>query len=265
MKIAIIGAGNMGGAIAKGLAKGQFCKAADIICTAHSQATLDRLQKENPQLTLTRDNVEATQAADYIVLAVKPWKMEEVMAEIRPVIDPQRHQIVSVAAGISFEQLENWITGEQAQMPCPPLFRIIPNTAIEVGYSVTFVAASKATEEQTEIVMKMFEELGYSWLIEEKQIPAATALASCGIAFAFRYIRANMEGGVEMGIPAAQAQRIVAQTMIGAAQLLLEKNSHPEAEIDKVTTPGGITIKGINELDHQGFNSAVIKALKACL
>ena len=264
MKIAIIGAGNMGGAIACGLAKGSIIDAQDIICTTHTEASLERLRKKNPSFTLTNNNVSAAQEADIIILAVKPWYISSLIDELRPVLDLKKHIIISVAAGLDFKSLLEMITKDADSQVSPVLFRVIPNTAIEVESSMTFVSACNASEEQTALVLNMFNELGNAMLIEEKLMAAGTALASCGIAFAFRYIRAAIEGGVELGFYPKQAQEIVAYTVKGAADLLIHKASNPEIEIDKVTTPGGITIKGLNEMEHFGFTSAVIKGLKAC-
>ena len=128
---------------------------------------------------------------------------------------------------------------------------------------MTFVSSCNATAQQEDLVVALFDELGCAMLVDEAQIAAGTALASCGIAYAMRYIRAATEGGVELGFRPAVAQKIVSYTVQGAAQLLLQSGSNPETEIDKVTTPGGITIKGLNEMEHCGFSSAVIKGLKA--
>lgn len=113
------------------------------------------------------------------------------------------------------------------------------------------------------MILKIFSELGKAELIDEKLFPAITSLTSCGIAFAFRYIRAAMEGGVEMGLKPDKAKEAIIQTLRGAANLLEANNSHPEVEIDKVTTAGGTTIKGLNEMENAGFTSAVIRGLKA--
>ena len=263
MKLTIIGAGNMGGAIAKGLSKGQLIQAKDITCTARTLQTLEALRKFNGDFQLLQDNRAAVKEADVVVLAVKPWKMEAVISEIRPSLALNRQLIISIAAGIDFKTLEQLLT-DNSGSPVSNLFRVIPNTAIEVKSSMTFVAAHQASAASTETVLNLFNELGKTLLVEESAMTACTALASCGIAFALRYIRASMEGGIELGIPASQARDIVSQTVIGAAQLVLEKQSHPETEIDKVTTPGGITIKGLNEMEHAGFTSAVIRGLKAC-
>lgn len=252
----------MGGAIAKGLARGKMVSAAEITCTAQSQATLDALAEYDGAFRLTLDNAAAAKEADVVILAVKPWKVKDIVGEIAPVLH-EGQMLVSIAAGIGFADYERMLAGEGICFALP-LFQVMPNTAIEVKSSMTFVAAHGATSEQAATVVRLFDELGRARLVDEEQMTACMILASCGLAFALRYIRANVEGGVELGIPASQAQEMVAQTLIGAARLVLDKKSHPEAEIDKVTTPGGITIKGINELEHAGFTSAVVRALKAC-
>lgn len=263
MKIAIIGAGNMGGAIAAGLAKGKIFKPCQIICTARTQKSLDKVKSIDPDIVIMNDNVMAVKEADVIVLAVKPWLMENVIAGFRESIDVSRQIFVSVAAGISLEQLSAWL--------CPSrpsdvsVFRAIPNTAASVLASMTFISSANADEEQIDLVTDIFDEMGCTMYVEERLIPAGTALASCGIAFAMRYIRAASEGGVEIGFRPEEARKIVEYTVKGAAELLLATGGHPEEEIDKVTTAGGITIKGLNEMEHEGFTSAVIKGLKACL
>lgn len=265
MKITIIGSGNIGGAIARGLAKGTIFKASDITCTAQSQATLDKMQAINADFVLSRNNVDAARGADIIVIAVKPWRVEMIIDEIKPVLDLNKQIIVSVAAGITFHQLHTFLM-KNMDFDClatPTIFRIMPNTAIEVLSSMTFVSAMNASEEQTDLIIRIFNELGNAMLVEERLMGAGTALASSGIAFALRYIRAAIEGGVELGFYPKQAQEIVVHTVKGAVDLLLENKSNPEMEIDKVTTPGGITIKGLNEMELSGFTSSVIRGLKA--
>lgn len=283
MKIAIIGTGNMGGAIAKGLIKSGTCIPEEITCTAKSEITLNKLRGYNPALQVTHDNKEAVQGADIVILSVKPWLIGDVIEEIRPVIDLKHQLIVSVAAGISLRDLtlllipdyelyetERIIARAEEREPVfpdtfaePVLFRVVPNTAAEVLESVTFIASRGATGEQTESIRQLFSSIGYTMVVEEKLIPAGTSLASCGIAFAMRYIRAAMEGGVELGFRPQEAASIVEHTVMGAAKLLIESGMHPEAEIDKVTTAGGITIKGLNAMEREGFTNAVIEGLKA--
>jgi pyrroline-5-carboxylate reductase len=263
MKIAIIGAGNMGGAIAAGLAKGKLVQSGDIICTARTQTTLDKIKLIDSEINVTNDNHFAAREAEIIILAVKPWLVEEVITDMREHLDPQKQIFVSVAAGISLEELGRWI------YPSDPssvsVFSAIPNTAVSVLASMTFIASANASDDQIRLVCDIFDEMGSTMYVDERLIPAGTALASCGIAFAMRYIRAASEGGVEIGFRPEEARKIVEHTVKGAAELLLASGNHPEAEIDKVTTAGGITIKGLNEMEHAGFSSAVIKGLKACL
>ena len=266
MRITIIGAGNIGGAIARGLSKGNIFKASDITCTAQTETTLEKLRSFNPDFKLSLDNTSAVKNADIIVIAVKPWYVEEIIDQIKGVLDYNKQIIVSVAAGITFDQLNSFLTKNTGFDEClttPTIFRIMPNTAIEVLSSMTFVAARNATKEQTHLIIQIFNELGNAMLVEERLMAAGTALASSGIAFALRYIRAAIEGGVELGFYPKQAQEIVVHTVKGAVDLLLENHCNPEMEIDKVTTPGGITIKGLNEMELSGFTSSVIRGLKA--
>ncbi|MBQ4163101.1 MAG: pyrroline-5-carboxylate reductase [Parabacteroides sp.] len=265
MKITIIVAGNMGGAIAKGLAKGHIFKASDITCTARTEETLNKIKKVNADFKVSQNNIEAVKQADIIVIAVKPWLVEQTINQIKDVLNYDKQIIVSVAAGITFDQLKTYLNREEETnkgIETPTLFRIMPNTAIEVLSSMTFIAAYNASTEQTNLIIEIFNELGNAMLIEEHLMSAGTALASCGIAFALRYIRAAIEGGVELGFYPKQAQEIVAHTVKGAVDLLLENKSNPEIEIDKVTTPGGITIKGLNEMELSGFTPSVIRGLK---
>lgn len=260
MKIAIIGAGNMGGAIACGLAASGQCSEGEIICSNPTTAKLEKLKQQYDIIATTTNNIEAAKDADIVVLAVKPWLAEDVMREITVSFDAPEKILVSVVAEKSFATLRAWLANAKCQ---PAIFRVIPNTAISVGESMTFVAEDGATTEQREFIMGIFSLMGEAMLVSEKILEVGMVLASCGIAFALRYVRAAAEGGVELGVPAAQATRIVAATLKGAAELLLRNESHPEQEIDKVTTAGGITIKGLNEMEHAGFTSAVIRGLKA--
>ena len=199
--------------------------------------------------------MDAASNADIVIAAVKPWLIEEVLEPLRL----KRTQIlVSLAAGICFDDLAHFC-GE----PEMPIFRVIPNTAIAERASMTLIAARNASDKQKKLLTDMFDEMGLTMMIAESKIAAATALTSCGIAYVLKYVQAAMQAGIEMGIAPKDSMKMVAQTLIGGAELLLNKDTHPSVEIDKVTTPGGITIKGINELEHAGFTSAIIKAMKA--
>lgn len=255
MKIAIIGAGNMGGSIARGLAKGNLIPVENIIVSNPGKGKLELLTKDYPAINTTHSNAEAAAGADIVILAVKPWLITTVLRELKL---KGKQILVSVASGISFEQLAHDVVE-----PEMPMFRIIPNTAISELQSMTVISSRNATPEMEALMINIFSEMGVAMMLPEDKLAAATALASCGIAYVLKYIQAAMQAGIEMGIRPADAMELIAQSAKGAAELILNNDTHPSMEIDKVTTPGGITIKGINELEHNGFSSAVIKAMKA--
>ncbi|KAA6323191.1 Pyrroline-5-carboxylate reductase [termite gut metagenome] len=255
MRTAIIGAGNMGGAIARGLTKGTLIKAEEITVSDPNSELLEALKAFNPNIRTINNNQEAISHAQMIIIAVKPWLVEKVIGGLN--IDFSKQIIVSVAAGIPFSDYKEWLS------PSATVFRLVPNTAISQLASMTLIASMNATKEQEAFILNLFNEMGLAMLIQEEQIPATTALTSCGIAYVLKYIQAAMQAGIEMGIYPKDAMKMVAQSVKGAAELILNNNTHPSVEIDKVTTPGGITIKGINELEHGKFTSTVIKAIKA--
>lgn len=261
MKIAVIGAGNMGGALARGVAQGVIVATSDIYVSNPSPAKLEVLKREYPEINITTDNRKAAEAADLVVLAVKPWKVVEVLEEIKPHIDYKRQAVASMVGGLGIAQLSEWL--DKGDGVLPATYLIIPNTAIATMSSMTFIASARSTEAMDAHVVDIFNELGVAMLVDEGLIPAGTSLASCGIAYALRYIRAAMEGGVELGFRADDAKRIVMQTLRGAADILEAGGAHPEAEIDRVTTPGGLTIKGLNAMEAAGFTHSVIEGLRA--
>ena len=255
MKIAIIGAGNMGGAIARGLAKGSLVKVEDIRVSNPSPGKLEALKAEFPDMQVTADNSEAVAGADIVVLAVKPWIVGEVLHKLQL---KETQMLISIAAGIKLGELWQML-GQKGN----PLFRVIPNTAISEMQSMTLVSCSQASQEQIQLVLDVFSEMGLAMLIPEEKMAAATAMTSCGIAYALKYIQAAMQAGIELGVRPKDGMRMVAQSLKGAAELILANDTHPSVEIDKVCTPGGLTIKGINQLEHDGFTSALINAIKA--
>jgi pyrroline-5-carboxylate reductase len=258
MKISIIGAGAMGGAMAEGLIKGDYIQNEDI-CVADPSRTM-RDKFANMGITATPSNQLAAQGADVVCVVVKPWLVESVLKGIKEVLDYGRQLLIVVAAGVKSEQINSWLEKSGKQIP---LFLVIPNIAIAQLQSMTFIAPINADAQQSALVKELFDSMGRSIITEESHLAAGTTLASCGIAYAMRYIRAASEGGVELGFKADEAKQIVMQTMRGAVELLDASGLHPEAAIDLVTTPGGVTIKGLNEMEHAGFTSAVIRGLKA--
>ena len=248
----------MGGATVEGLIKGQYFKNDDITVADPSQAVTEKFAKMG--ISVTSDNKLAADTADIVCVVVKPWLVERVLKDIKPELDPKKQILIVIAAGVSSENIKGWL-GDQ----CPSLFLVIPNIAIAEMASMTFVVPVGASEKDIQTVTDIFNKMGNTLITDEQHLAAGTTLASCGIAYAMRYVRAASEGGVELGFKADDAKAIVMQTMKGAVELLEASGMHPEAAIDLVTTPGGVTIKGLNEMEHAGFTSAVIRGLKAGL
>ncbi len=258
MTISILGAGNMGGAIARGLATGSIVTADDITVTAHTQATLDRLSADVPGIHTTLSNREACEGATIVILCIKPWLVQQVLEEIYPAVNASNPLIISVAAGITFEQLSAFLAGDRR-----PMARVIPNTAISIKQSPTLICFNDQIEEaQKNLVKAIFDELGTAIIIDEAHMAAGTAVTSCGIAYAFQYIKAAIQGAIELGLYPQVAKQMIDQTLIGAVGLLEHNGTMPDTEIYKVCTPGGITIKGLNEMSKCGFDNAVIQGLK---
>lgn len=254
-KIAIIGGGNLGTAIAEGLVKSGFTKAEHIIITKRNISTIQHLEEKG--LLVSDDNKAAIAFADLIILAVKPFQVNAILNSLKSEFDEKRHSLVSVVTGVSIDSMQE-VLGKKIAM-----VRAMPNTAIAIQQSMTCICASNISEDQLSYVKDLFSQLGRVVSIEEKLMDAATVLGACGIAYALRFIRANIQGGIEIGFDATTATLIAAQTVKGAAELIIQTGRHPEQEIDKVTTPKGCTIAGLNEMEHQGFSSSLIKGITA--
>jgi pyrroline-5-carboxylate reductase len=248
----------MGGTTVEGLVKGTFFKKDEITVADPNKLVLEKFRELG--VNVTSNNVEAAGQADIVCVVVKPWLVETVLRQIKDVLDPQRQILIVVAAGVSSASIKEWL-GQR----CPQLLLVIPNIAIAQMASMTFIAPITASEEATQTVVNIFNELGSTLITDEGHLAAGTTLASCGIAYAMRYIRASSEGAVELGFKADEGKQVVLQTLRGAIELLTATGLHPEAAIDLVTTPKGVTIKGLNEMEHAGFTSAVIRGLKAGL
>ncbi|MFT4154092.1 pyrroline-5-carboxylate reductase [Parafilimonas sp.] len=252
-KIAIIGGGNLGSAIAEGLISSRFAKPQHIILTKRNITTLRPLEERG--VMVSNNNADAVRYAKWVILAVKPFQVKDILQQLKNDLDPLKHQIVSVITGIWIKDIQE-ILGTDFT-----IFRAMPNTAIAIRQSITCICSHGANDEQSQFIAELFSQLGKVVFIEEKLMDAATVLGACGTAFAMRYIRANIQGGIEIGFDAKTASLIAAQTVKGAAELLLTQHTHPEQEIDKVTTPKGCTIAGLNEMEHQGFSSSLIKGV----
>jgi pyrroline-5-carboxylate reductase len=253
-KIAIIGAGNMGGAIVVGLLKSGFVNASEIYVSDRKESVLEAMKEK--RVNVFEDNLQAADQADVIIVAVKPYHIEIVLQEIKPALNPEKI-LISIVAGVGINDL-----GKMAGSNIP-LFRVMPNTAIALQESLTCISSNGNHNAHRDYVIELFDKLGKTIEIPEELMAAATVLSSCGIAYALRYIRAAMQGGIEIGFGAEMAQFITAQTVKGATELVLQTGHHPEREIDKVTTPRGVTITGLNEMEHKGFSSSLIQGVLA--
>jgi pyrroline-5-carboxylate reductase len=254
-KIAIIGGGNLGTAIAEGLIQSGFVAPKHILITKRNIQTLHDLERKG--VLVSDKNEEAVRYADLVILAVKPYQVKDILLALKSEFRKENQVLVSVVTGISIDHITGYL-GNGVQV-----VRAMPNTAIAIQESMTCISAHNVGDEHLQYVMEIFNQLGKAVRIDEKLMDAATVLGACGTAFAMRYIRANIQGGIEIGFDAATANLIAAQTVKGAADLLLRKGAHPEQEIDKVTTPKGCTIAGLNEMEHRGFSSSLIKGLVA--
>ena len=250
--IAIIGCGNLGRSIAEGLAEGGSDDY-KITATRRNIAAISDLVSKG--ISVSNDNVEAVSSSDLVILAVKPYNVDQILSEVGDVLDPARHIVISVASGVTIAKMRKQVGNELT------LFRAMPNTATLVRSSITCICHDGSTGEQAEIVRNLFDHVGRSVEVREDLMEAATVLGACGIAYAMRFIRAMTQGGIQIGFSADLASLIASQTVKGAAELLLEGQSHPESEIDKVTTPKGCTIVGLNEMEHAGFSSSLIKGI----
>lgn len=242
----------MGGALIRGWANAAVRQDIDlrITATAKTQTRLDKLTETFPEVSVTTDNAAAVKSADIVVIAVKPWLVEPVLASLEGALS-ENTLVVSVAASVKHERIDVYT---------------MPNIGVEFEQGMTFILDDGSVPEDTLVaVHDLFALLGKVMLVDKKQMDAGNMLAGCGIAYVMRMVRAMMEGGVELGLYPDVAKEIAMQTMLGAVSVLEGTGLHPEAAIDKVTTAGGLTIKGLNELDHAGFNSAVIRCLKAGL
>lgn len=208
-------------------------------------------------VNVTNDNKEAVKSADIVIFAVKHYKIQEVVDEIKHFLEPDRHILVSVATGVFVNDIEKWVKKRL------PVFRAMPNTAANIKESLTCICHNETSVENIDVVKNLFNKIGVTIDIEEELMDSATVIGSSGIAFVLRFIRALTQGGTQIGLNTQVASRMVNQVVKGAAQLLIENEQHPEFEIDKVTTPDGCTIEGLNEMEHNGFSSSLIKGIVA--
>lgn len=254
-KIAILGGGNLGQSIALGLVSTGEYEQGDVVVTRRKIHGVEELQQK--EIEVITDNVKAVTQSELVFLCVQPKQLHSLLDQIKSVLNAQQHVLISTITGVAIEEIEARV-GDNF-----PIIRAMPNTAIAIRESMTCMATRKATDAQLESVQAIFNVMGRTLVIEEELMAAATVLGASGIAFALRFIRAAAQGGIEMGFDADEAQAIAMQTCRGAASLLIESGRHPESEIDRVTTPRGCTIAGLNEMEHNGLSSALIKGIVA--
>lgn len=251
--VAVLGGGNLGRALAEGwLAAGTLPPDRIRITRRRTEKLADLAERG---IGVTDDNRAAVEASEILVLAVQPQQMEELMDDIRPALEPGRHRVISVASGVPLADLQEQV-GEGI-----PVVRAMPNTAVSIGESMTCLSSNPGAEHFLAEVHVLFDAVGRTLHIAEEMMIPATALCACGVAFFLRTIRAASQGGIEIGFHPEEALFLAAQTARGAAGLLGGPGSHPESEIDRVTTPRGCTIAGLNEMEHFGLSSAFIKGI----
>ena len=251
--IAILGSGNIGSAIAKGFILSSMIKPEQIILTRRNTKLLSAFEKKG--CIVLNNNCEAVKKSEIIIIAVPPQQIKGLLQEINFYLNPKKHIIISLVSGVTTNEILR-IIKKQIKV-----VRVMPNIASAVRESMTCIASDTASNETIEHTKKIFDYIGKTFIISEEQMVPATALGACGIAFFLRAIRAASQGGIEIGFHSYEAIPMAAQTAKGAASLIINMDNHPEMEIDKVTTPEGCTIAGLNEMEHQGFSSAMIKGI----
>jgi pyrroline-5-carboxylate reductase len=251
--IAILGAGNLGTAIAEGLLASDLFDPSQIVVTRRRVDLLSDLADEG--IRTTSDNREAIRGAGIVLVCVQPQQLDTLLDEIAPALEPDAQVVVSTVSGATIEAIRDHVG------PKIPVVRAMPNLGVAIRESMTCLAADRNATDAVDRARAVFETVGECVVIPEELMIPATALAAGGVAFFLRAIRAASQGGIEIGFHADEAIRMPAQTAKGAADLVLAHGSHPETEIDKVTTPRGCTIAGLNEMESRGFSSAMIRGI----
>jgi pyrroline-5-carboxylate reductase len=253
MKIAIIGTGNLGRSIAKGLITTNAITSL-YLTKRHLDSIKDFEGYKN--VYLTTDNQEAVKNSDILIFAVQPAHLEKILVEIKHLLT-EKHVLISTITGFSIAKIESLVGADTF------VIRAMPNTAIAVGKSMTCLCSNEQGAERIKIAEAIFNRLGSSIVIPEHLMQAATVVCASGIAFWMRLIRATTQAAIQLGFDAKEAQELAMNTCEGAASLLINTGNHPEQEIDKVTTPKGCTIEGLNEMEHKGLSSSLIQGMVA--
>ncbi|WP_457653881.1 pyrroline-5-carboxylate reductase [Rhodocaloribacter sp.] len=253
--VAVIGAGNIGRALIGGMLNAHELDPGRIRATRRNPAALAALAEQFPGLRTTTDNAAAVREATVVVLAIKPQNAVEVIREIRPHVSDSA-LVISVLAGLTTQALQ-----EAFEKPVP-VVRSMPNTPMIVDAGATAIAAGDlATEDHMTIARQLFEGVGQVEVVPEYLMDAVTGLSGSGPAYVYMFIEALTDGGVKQGIPRPQAFRLAAQTVYGAAKLVLETGKHPAILRDEVTTPGGTAIAAVADLESHGLRTMLINAV----
>lgn len=251
--LAILGGGNLGWALAEGFVEAGLRTPDEITVTRRRPDLLEPLAERG--YGVGSDNRAAVRNSRTVLLAVQPQQLEALLEEVRDELDPDRHLLISVVSDVTIDEIRTRI-GKPV-----PVARAMPNLAVAIRESMTCLAAEEGPDSAHSAAGELFEAVGRTLTIPENLMTSATALCGCGIAFFLRSVRAASQGGIEIGFHPEEAVLMAAQTAKGAAGLLLADHSHPEEAIDRVTTPRGCTIAGLNEMEHQGYSSAMIKGI----
>ena len=253
MKIAIIGTGNLGASIAKGLITTNAITS--LYLTKRSIEGIKSFEGYK-NVVISTNNIEAVKASDVLIFTVQPGHFEDILDSIKPHIT-ENHVLISAITGFTIPKIETHLGSHNY------IIRAMPNTAIAVGKSMTCLCSNEQGKKRIKIAEAIFKRLGHTITIPESHMQAATVVCASGIAFWMRLIRATTQAAIQLGFDSKEAQELAMYTSEGAANLLITSGSHPETEIDKVTTPMGCTIKGLNEMEHNGLSSSLIQGMVA--
>lgn len=255
--IGFIGSGNMARAMVEGMIKSSLIIPENIIASSKTKATIEKMDTKYGIKT-TLDNKEVAKVSDFLIIAVKPYMYEEVLKEIKGEIKADAI-IIAIAAGISMGYMERLLGKEEL------IVKAMPNTPAMVGEGMTALSFSKSIKEESkEEIIKIFNSFGKSEIIDENLMDSFTSIAGSSPAYVYMMIEAMADGGVQQGIPRPQAYRMAAQTVLGAAKMVLETGLHPGELKDNVCSPGGTTIDAVAKLEEKGFRSAIIEAMNTC-
>lgn len=253
--IAFIGAGNMSTALIRGLLGSGLCTKDHVTASDVSQAQLDAL-KAAYGIAVINDNKTAVNTAGVVVLATKPQVFPKLLPELATVLDKQT-LVISIAAGVPLAVIESQLR------PGMRVVRAMPNTPALIGLGATAIAGgSHATAQDMELAARIFNSVGRCVKVDEHLLDAVTGLSGSGPGYAFVMIEALADAGVNMGLARADAQLLAAQTLLGAAKLVLESGEHPGQLKDRVTSPGGTTIAGLQALESHGIRAALYDAVE---